>query len=222
MALKRGYREDDILGGDDPYSSSKASAELVIQSYLKSYFSSRNNKILIGVARAGNVIGGGDWSKDRLIPDCIRSWSNNKIVKIRNPKSTRPWQHVLEAIAGYLIFAINLNSNKKLHGEVFNFGPDGKKDYEVINLVKLMRKYWKKVSWKIEKRRNSNFYESNLLKLNCKKAKKFFGWKTILNFRETAQMVTEWYKNYYLGIENPYKISIKQIKRYEQLLKKRL
>ncbi len=222
MEIKRGYREDDLLGGDDPYSSSKASAELVIQSYLKSYFSHKKNKILIGVARAGNVIGGGDWSKDRLIPDCVRSWSKGKKVNIRSPRSTRPWQHVLEAISGYLIFAIKLNSNKKIHGQAFNFGPSGKKDYKVINLVKLMKKYWKKISWTIDKKGKSNFKESNLLKLNCNKAKKFFGWRTILNFSETTQMVTIWYKNYYLKKAEVNKTSIDQIKKYERLLKKRL
>ena len=104
----------DRLGGTDPYSASKASAELIIQSYVKSYFK-KNDKISIGIARAGNVIGGGDWSKDRLVPDCVKSWSKNNRVNIRNPKSTRPWQHVLEAVGGYLIFATRLNKNKGIH-----------------------------------------------------------------------------------------------------------
>ena len=101
LELKRGYKEDDLLGGHDPYSASKASAELVIQSYFQSYIKKKKN-IQIGIARAGNVIGGGDWSKIRLIPDCVKSWSKNKKVILRNPFSTRPWQHVLEAVGAYL------------------------------------------------------------------------------------------------------------------------
>ena len=134
------------MGGTDPYSASKASAELIIQSYVKSYFK-KNDKISIGIARAGNVIGGGDWSKDRLVPDCVKSWSKNNRVNIRNPKSTRPWQHVLEAVGGYLCLAINLNSNNKIHGESFNFGPSLKKEYSVLDLVRSMSNHWQNVSW---------------------------------------------------------------------------
>ena len=122
--IQRGYIEDDILGGEDPYSASKGSAELVIQSYCKSFFN--KDKKRIGVARAGNVIGGGDWSKDRLVPDCVKSWSKNKKAILRNPSSTRPWQHVLEAVFGYLTLSIKLKKNIKLHGEAFNFGPNNK------------------------------------------------------------------------------------------------
>ena len=112
----RGYHENDILGGHDPYSASKASAEIVIQSYLKSFLYNRKN-LRIGIARAGNVLGGGDWSNNRLIPDCMKSWSKNKTVILRSPNSTRPWQHVLEAIYGYLILAINLRIKPKINGE---------------------------------------------------------------------------------------------------------
>ena len=112
VEIKRGYKENDILGGGDPYSSSKASAELAIQSYISSFFSSKKTKVLIGIARAGNVIGGGDWSENRLVPDCAKSWSKNKKVLIRNPRSTRPWQHVLEAIWGYLLLASDLKKYK--------------------------------------------------------------------------------------------------------------
>ena len=195
LEIKRGYKEDDILGGYDPYSASKASAEIIIQSYINSYFL-KNNKISIGIARAGNVIGGGDWSINRLVPDCVKSWSKNKKVVIRNPYSTRPWQHVLEAIGGYLIFAIKLNKNRKFHGEVFNFGPSNRNNNNVIQLVKKMRENWKKVSWKILKKKN-NLYESNLLKLNCKKALRILRWKSILNFNQTVKMTSEWYKVFY-------------------------
>ena len=137
LEINRGYKEDDILGGKDPYSASKASAELAIQSQIASYFPLKKTKVLIGIARAGNVIGGGDWSENRLIPDCIKSWSKNKKVLLRNPNSTRPWQHVLEATRGYLKLAQSLKKNKKLHGEAFNFGPNYTKNYKVLIVVKI-------------------------------------------------------------------------------------
>ena len=197
LEIKRGYKENDILGGKDPYSASKASAELAIQSHISSFFPLKKTKVFIGIARAGNVIGGGDWSENRLIPDCVKSWSKNKRALIRNPKSTRPWQHVLEAVSGYLLLASTLKRNKKLHGEAFNFGPDNTNNYSVIFLVKLIKKYWKVTSWKLSKKRKKGFYESNLLKLNSNKAKIKLKWKCILSFAETISMVADWYKNYY-------------------------
>ena len=221
LEIKRGYKEDDVLGGKDPYSASKASAELAIQSHISSFFLLNKTKVLIGIARAGNVIGGGDWSKYRLIPDCVKSWSKNKKVLLRNPNSTRPWQHVLEAIAGYLQLAASIKKNKRLHGEVFNFGPSNTKNYKVLFVVKLMRKYWDKVSWKIAAQSKNSFYESKLLKINSNKAKVKLKWKSILTFNETINMVTEWYKNYYMNPKKIYKTSFNQIKKYENLLKKR-
>ncbi len=220
LELKRGYRENDVLGGFDPYSSSKASAELVINSYVHSYFTKNKNNVLIGIARAGNVIGGGDWSSDRLIPDCVKSWSRKKTANIRNPNSTRPWQHVMEALSGYLMFAIKLKKNHKLHGQAFNFGPNNSSNFKVINLVNLMNIYWKNVSWKIVKK--EKFYESGLLKLNSSKAKKLLGWKSILNFRECTKLVAVWYKEYYNNRKNAYELSLSQIQNYQKLLKKRL
>ena len=140
LEINRGYREDDELGGTDPYSASKAAAELVIQSYIKSFFSNKNCKKFIAIARAGNVIGGGDWSKDRLIPDCAKFWSKGKVVKIRNPYSTRPWQHVMEAVNGYLILAKKLNLSKKLHGQAFNFGPKKNNNFDVTTVIELIKK----------------------------------------------------------------------------------
>jgi CDP-glucose 4,6-dehydratase len=219
LEIKRGYKEDDILGGKDPYSASKASAELAVQSYISSFFPLKKTKVFIGVARAGNVIGGGDWSENRLIPDCVKSWSKNKKALIRNPKSTRPWQHVLEAVSGYLLFALRLKKNKKLHGEAFNFGPNNTKNYNVIFLVKLIKKYWKATSWKVSNRGKKSFYESNLLKLNSNKAKKKLRWKCILSFAETISMVANWYKNYYFKTKKMFEVSSDQIKKYEKLLK---
>ena len=221
LELKRGYRENDILGGIDPYSASKACAEMIIYSQINSFFNN-GSKIKIGIARAGNVIGGGDWSTDRLVPDCIRSWSKNKKVLLRNPEATRPWQHVFEAIGAYLIFATNLNLNKKFHGEVFNFGPNTNRDYSVLMVIKQMRKYWKNVSWKLSKKKNLKHYESTLLKLNCNKAKKFLKWKSILNFDETIRLTTSWYKIFYTKKENIIKFSQSQIDYYEKLMRERI
>lgn len=220
LEIKRGYKENDLLGGIDPYSSSKAAAELIIQTYINSFLRSKKN-ISLAVARAGNVIGGGDWSSDRLIPDCIKSWSKNKKVQLRNPNSTRPWQHVLEALSGYLILSIKLSKNKKLNGEAFNFGPSNSNNYSVLDVVKNMKNQWKSVSWRINKK-NRLHYESNLLKLNSKKANKKLNWKSILTFRETINLVIIWYRTFYnkkFGIDN---LSIKQIKFYEKTFLRRI
>ena len=194
---------------------------MIIYSQINSFFKN-GSKVKIGIARAGNVIGGGDWSTDRLVPDCIRSWSKNKKVLLRNPEATRPWQHVFEAIGAYLIFATNLNLNKKFHGEVFNFGPNTNRDYSVLMVIKQMRKYWTNVSWKFSKKKNLKHYESTLLKLNCNKAKKFLKWKSILNFDETIRLTTSWYKIFYTKKENIIKFSQSQIDYYEKLMRERI
>jgi len=221
VEIKRGYKENDILGGHDPYSASKAGAELAIQSHIKSFFPLKKTKVFISIARAGNVIGGGDWSNYRLIPDCIKSWIKNKNVVLRNPKSTRPWQHVLEAIWGYLLLAAYLKKNKKLHGEAFNFGPVNKNNYSVLQVVKIMKKNWKKVSWKIIDPKKNNFYESSLLKLNSNKAEKKIKWNCILTFSETMEMVANWYKDFDTNPKSINKTTYNQIKKYEKLLKER-
>ena len=216
---KEGYKESDILAGVDPYSASKSSAEIVIKSYYESYLKNKKN-ISIGIARAGNVIGGGDWSKDRLIPDCVRSWSKKKKVKIRNPYSTRPWQHVLEAVWGYILFAAKLNRNKNLNGHAFNFGPNTKENYSVLDLLKTMNKYWNNVQYEIKK--SKKFHESKLLKLNCNKAKKLLGWKSVLNFKENIKLTAEWYQSFYRNADKTYSLSIKQIKSYQKKFIKNL
>ena len=221
LEIKRGYSEKDRLGGKDPYSASKASADIAIRSYISSFFSYKNNKVLIATARAGNVIGGGDWSPNRLIPDCVKSWSKKKKVLIRSPHSTRPWQHVLEAIYGYITLAKNLNKNPNLHGQAFNFGPGNYQDYKVISLVKLMKKYWENVSWKLHKNNNKIFKESSLLKLNSQKAKKILRWRSVLTFKENIFLVANWYKNFYLNSKQAHKLTSSQIEFYQNILKKR-
>ena len=217
--INKGYKETDILGGEDPYSASKASAELLIKSYIKSYFYKKNSNIRIASVRAGNVVGGGDWSDDRLIPDCIKRWSKNRIVLIRNPLSTRPWQHVLEAIYGYILLAAKLSKNSSLHGEAFNFGPSKNNNHNVIFLVKTMKKFWNNINWKIEN--NNVFKESNLLMLNTKKVRKKIKWKSVLKFEENISMVVEWYKNFYLKINSPSKFTSNQIEKYKKIVAKR-
>ena len=219
LELNRGYKENDILGGKDPYSASKASAELIIQSYINSFFNSKSNNKIVAIARAGNVIGGGDWSKNRLIPDCVKAWSKNKIAIIRNPKSTRPWQHVLEALRGYLNLAIKLSKNSSLHGEAFNFGPKNSQNKTVIELTNQAKKNWKNIKWKIIIQSKSKF-ESKLLKLNSNKAKNKLDWKPILKFTETVEMVINWYKKYYFDKkENIFDFSKHQLKSYLRKLK---
>ena len=219
IEISRGYKEHDRLGGLDPYSASKASADLATQSYINSYFKYKKN-IQIAVARAGNVIGGGDWAEGRLIPDCIKSWSKNKKVIIRNPKSTRPWQHVLDVLRGYLILAINLRNNKKCNGEIFNFGPKREKKREVINIVKEIRTNWKQANWIIKN--NKIFFESKLLQLDSTKAKKILNWKCNLNLKESIFFTIDWYKQYFEKSKNMFDFSIKQIKKFEKLSKNKI
>lgn len=219
LELKRGYSEDDILGGKDPYSASKASADIAIYSYINSYFLNNKN-VKIATARAGNVIGGGDWSKDRLVPDCMNSWSKGEKILIRNPKSTRPWQNVLEALSGYLFLAYNLKKNDKFHGEVFNFGPNTKSNYSVLHILNYIKKRLPNFEWMI-KSNKKKFYESKLLKLNCNKALKKLKWKSVLNIHEIVEYLTSWYDGYYKKIDM-FNFSINQIKKFEKILEKKL
>lgn len=219
--IKRGYSEKDRLGGKDPYSSSKAAADIAIKSYVNSFFSNVNNNIFVATARAGNVIGGGDWSSDRLIPDCVKSWSQKKKVLIRSPNSTRPWQHVIEAVYGYIILAANLYKNPRLHGEAFNFGPTNSKNYNVISVVELMKNYWKDVNWCLSQKKVKTFKEFSLLKLNSNKAKKLLKWRSILTIKENIFLVANWYKNFYLNRKQAFKLTTNQIKEYQKLLHER-
>jgi CDP-glucose 4,6-dehydratase len=209
-----GYRENDTLGGEDPYSASKASAELAINSYVKSFFQIDQSPVRIATARAGNVIGGGDWSEDRVVPDCVRSWSTNQPAILRNPNSTRPWQHVLEPLSGYLSLAENLWVNVDLHGESFNFGPNSHVDRTVSDLVLEISKYWLNLKWEIDVNAHEIKPEAGLLKLNCDKAGSLLYWKPVLQFEETAKMTAEWYKSYYEMHEKMLDTCIAQIKQY--------
>ena len=195
-----GYRETDTLGGYDPYSASKAGAEIAFKSFYYSFFQNKSSPHqLMATARAGNVIGGGDWGADRIIPDCIRAWSEGKSVKLRSPNSTRPWQHVLEPISGYLSLAANLQANSQLDGESFNFGPRTGADVAVHLIVKEMSKHWIGCRYEYESASIQDKKEAGLLRLNCDKAFSSFGWSPVLNFEETIEMTTRWYVNFYSG-----------------------
>jgi CDP-glucose 4,6-dehydratase len=191
-----GYRETDGLGGPDPYSASKGAAELAIRSHITSYFP-KDGKVRIASARAGNVIGGGDWAADRIVPDCIRAWSQDGTVQLRNPHATRPWQHVLEPLSGYLNLAMALASDAKLHGEPFNFGPPTQQNHSVLELVREMSLHWNQVRWEDVSRVTQGPYESRLLKLNCDKALHFLRWQAVMSFLDTVRLTAAWYGAYY-------------------------
>ena len=215
---KVNYKENDRLGGLDPYSSSKASAELIIRSYYESYFKTKSSNVRICSARAGNVMGGGDWAKYRIVPDCMKSWSEGKKVIIRNAKSTRPWQHVLEPLSGYLTLAKSLSKDQNLNGESFNFGPNSNSSHTVKELVDNLSLYYPGSESKVISDKNKR-YEANLLSLNCLKAKKLLNWSSKINFKNTAKMTSQWYETYYNSSpKNAYKLSIEQIEQYIALL----
>jgi CDP-glucose 4,6-dehydratase len=191
-----GYRETDALGGPDPYSASKGAAELAIRSYVRSYFPT-DGTVRIGVGRAGNVIGGGDWAGDRIVPDCVRAWSLGETVQLRNPLATRPWQHVLEPLSGYLNLAMALHTDARLHGEPFNFGPPAQQNHSVGELVTAMSTHWDQVRWEDVSAQYGGPYESGLLKLNCDKALHHLRWRAIWGFEETVRETALWYRRYY-------------------------
>ena len=215
-----GYRETDRLGGKDPYSASKGMAELAIRSYVDSFFNAPDSNIRIGIARAGNVIGGGDWAVDRIVPDCMEAWANGKNVNIRSPHATRPWQHVLEPLSGYLCLAESLYLDGKSHGEAYNFGPSSDQNYPVSKLIDEMSKYWDKIKWRDVSSNKGRVHEAGLLKLNCDKALFDLDWHSTLQFQETVKMTVEWYKAFYQNKnQSMYDLTINQIELYTETAK---
>lgn len=209
-----GYRENEELGGDDPYSASKASSEIIFNAYQKSFFIN-NKKLGISSVRAGNVIGGGDWSRDRLIPDFIKSFQSKKILKIRMPKSTRPWQHVLEPLYGYLLLAESQYKFNQKFSSTWNFGPD-EFGINVNNLLNKFNKYFdNKVIVKFDK--SKNFKEAKLLQLNCDKAKYYLKWHPKLSMDECLRYTADWYKCYLKDRKNIFNFTKNQIIEYINL-----
>ncbi len=195
-----GYRENDSLGGYDPYSSSKGAADILATSYRNSYFNvqdyKKTHQTLLATCRAGNVIGGGDWAKDRLMTDIMLSVSNNKKVNIRNPHATRPWQHVLEPLSGYLMIGQKLLEEKKEFAEAWNFGPSDEGSITVEEVVHNVKKHWNAIDYDINQDINQP-HEANLLKLDCSKAYTLLRWKDVWESDITFEKTVKWYKAFY-------------------------
>jgi CDP-glucose 4,6-dehydratase len=214
-----GYKETDALGGKDVYSGSKGAAELVIKSYLYSYFTGSNQHIRIGVGRAGNVIGGGDWAKDRIVADSMRAWTEGRKVEIRSPNATRPWQHVLEPLSGYLCLGMHLLESEKLHGQPFNFGPRAEQNRSVVELLKDLGGEWglKNIDDIYNVTANIPFHEAGLLKLNCDKALFNMKWGPTLSYSDMVSFIAEWYGAYYKGASEMFALTANQIEEYEMI-----
>lgn len=220
-----GYRETDALGGEDPYSASKACAEIIAHSYFVSFFA-KENAALTATVRAGNVIGGGDWALDRIVPDCARAYAKNEAVFIRSPLSTRPWQHVLEPLSGYLWLGAKLLNGVKagLTRESFNFGPSADVNATVKEVTSILAKHWSGFSTEIDPLSECSAKECNLLKLCCDKSLNRLKWKACLTFEETLRFTAEWYEAFYYPKEDHRSMEYftqRQIDKYVSLAKKR-
>jgi CDP-glucose 4,6-dehydratase len=207
-----GYRENDELGGTDPYGASKAAAELVFSTYLESYFCDRKN---LGIAsvRAGNVIGGGDWAVDRIVPDCIRALRSDRPITLRNPAATRPWQHVLDLLFGYLLLAVRLYEKPLAFRGSWNFGPRPESSHTVKALADHIVACWGKGSVRIKRDKHAP-HESSLLFLNCDKARKELGWQTRWEFDRAVAETVQWYRKV-LGGAPARATSVGQIRAYQ-------
>ena len=214
-----GYKETDTLGGKDIYSSSKGAAELIFKSYYHSFFMKDESNVKVATTRAGNVVGGGDWAKNRIVPDCMRAWSNNEIVEIRSPNATRPWQHVLEPLSGYLALGKKIYEEQDLNGESFNFGPASQHSHTVEQLLQDMSKKWNiqnpSQAYKITD--DIKFHEAGLLKLNCDKALFHLKWLPTLSYEELIDFTGSWYFNFYKKKEKMFGYTLEQVDKYEQI-----
>jgi len=204
-----GYKEDDKMGGYDPYSSSKGCAEIVASAYRRSFL--QDQGVGLASARAGNVIGGGDWADDRLIPDILRSFEKNKSVIIRNPKATRPWQHVLEPLSGYLILAQKLYENQGNYSEGWNFGPNEKDVKPVDWILNKMISKWPNSSWELDQ--NSSPHEASFLKLDISKAESRLGWKPVWGLSQTLEKIIAWHRAW-IDKKDMQAVCLSEIKEY--------
>ena len=186
------YREDAPLGGHDPYSASKAATEMVVQSWKKSYFDPEN-RIRVATARAGNIIGGGDWSVDRLIPDCIRAIQTSSCLTIRSPRAIRPWQHVADAINGYLLLAEKMYDNESLLSDTFNFGPSGNDSVSVADVVELVNDHCGQKLLYMFTEDTDAPHEAGLLALDSSKARSLLGWTPRLSAKEAVKVTLDWH-----------------------------
>jgi len=213
--LHRSYRENEPMGGHDPYSSSKACAELVTAAYRKSFLQQQG--IAVATARAGNVIGGGDWASDRLVPDILKGFSKNEVVQIRNPESIRPWQHVLEPLSGYLTLAEHLYTKGLSYAKGWNFGPHDEDTRPVQWIVEQLAQHWGKgATWQQDIGQHP--HEANYLKLDISKAKALLGWSPTWNLETTLQKITHWHRAW-IGQEDMKKLCLDQILQYSKDMK---
>lgn len=206
------YRETDHLGGYDPYSSSKACAEIVTSAMRRSFFSDKNSA---GVAtvRAGNVIGGGDWAGDRIVPDVVRAFQKKDVVKLRNPNAIRPWQHVLEPLGGYIKLAEHIcKGDRDTFCSSWNFGPDAQNAVPVEKLVALLAARWPGVRWEVDAGKHP--HEAFYLKLESSKAKQLLEWVPQWGIEKTAQMTMDWYRSYYAKEASAFELCLSQINEY--------
>lgn len=195
-----GYRESDPMGGYDPYSASKGCAELITSAYRSSFFNTSthgsDHNPLLASARAGNVIGGGDWAEDRIITDMMEAASQNRPLTIRNPNATRPWQHVLEPLSGYLLIGQRLIEGKTECAGAWNFGPNDDGSFTVLDVVTSMQTHWDKIHYTIEQ--NIQYlHEAHLLKLDCSKSRNELGWRGVWDAQTTFETTVDWYRSYY-------------------------
>lgn len=207
-----GYRETDRLGGHDPYSASKAASELITHAYRVSFLTS----IGVATARAGNVIGGGDWGKDRILPDAIRALAQKEPIPVRNPQSIRPWQHVLDCLSGYLCLAAQLTLDPKTFSGAWNFGPDRVKDLTVREVVEKILKLWGEGSWQAVADPQDNKKETHCLKLNCEKALQQLQWRPLWDEEKAIAETVNWYRQFYQKRSSAYDLSLSQLQQYKQ------
>ena len=212
------YRENDPLGGHDPYSASKAAAEIVTASYRRAYFPSPHTAeggVGVASARAGNVLGGGDWSMDRLLPDCVRALVDNEPIPVRNPDAVRPWQHVLEPLSGYLWLGARLCEEPGRYGGAWNFGPDAAGHATVRDIVRLVCEEWDERPWDtLDASQKQAPHETTFLKLDCSKTAGLLRWYPVWTFRECIRQTTSWYRCYYTGAFNAATYSQHQVQAF--------
>lgn len=213
----RAFREVDRLGGADPYSASKGCAEIVAHAWRRSFLESRDPPVALATARAGNVIGGGDFAEDRIVPDAIRAFSHEQVLSVRNPGAIRPWQHVLEPLSGYLALARALIERGRKFAGAWNFGPQDSAAATVAQLVELLSDAWGGARWRVEPAADGPA-EARMLRLDTAKARTRLGWRSRLSLREAVDLTIEWHRGA-LAVRGPrlYDLSIEQIRRYRQI-----
>jgi len=219
------YCETDPMGGHDPYSASKGGAELMISAYRNSFFHPdfiSEHQVSVSSARGGNVIGGGDWGEDRILPDCIRALSQDKPIVLRNPAAIRPWQYILDALSGYLCLAQYQLKGDSSYASAWNIGPDENEYLRVQELAERVIRCWGKGSWNLASPNHSKMHEATLLKLNCTKAKRELKWRCVYNFEESIRHTVDWYKKASFDKHfDAFNFSVQQIKNYQITAKER-